>query len=116
MEAEKTNRFYCGHCEQEVSRRTLYTHKRLYYNRMSKEWSKQKISYAENAGIDRQTPDVRQGGDERSETDTDDVGDFESADDSRSHLHHSFETGVIFCNCKYYYNYIEYIAHFVLFA
>ena len=61
MEAAKTNRFYCGHCEQEVSRRTLYTHKRLYYNRMSKEWSKQKISYAENAGIDRQTPDVRQG-------------------------------------------------------
>ena len=99
MEEAKKNRFYCGHCEQEVSRRTLYAHKRLYYNRMSKEWSKEKISYADTAGRDRQTPDVREGRDERSVSDEDDMVGFESIHDSRSPLH--FETGVRFCNCKH---------------
>ena len=31
--AAKAKRFYCGHCKEEVSRTTLYAHKRLYYNR-----------------------------------------------------------------------------------
>ena len=29
----------CGHCEQEVSKRTFYQHKRLYYDSKSKTWS-----------------------------------------------------------------------------
>ena len=45
MEATRTKRFYCGHCDQEVSRTTLYAHKRLYYNRTTREWSKVRVSY-----------------------------------------------------------------------
>ena len=45
MEAMRTKNFYGGHCDQEVSRTTLYAHKRLYYNRTTREWSKVRVSY-----------------------------------------------------------------------
>ena len=46
MEAEtKTKRYFCGHCEETVSRTTLYAHKRLYYNRTIRQWSKDRVSY-----------------------------------------------------------------------
>jgi len=67
MEAAKTKHLYCGHCEQEVSRSTLYAHKRLYCNRMTREWLKARISYV---GSDHQTPGPHE---ESPESDADDL-------------------------------------------
>ena len=40
MEGRATRKLVkCGHCEQEVSKRTFYQHKRLYYDSKSKTWS-----------------------------------------------------------------------------
>lgn len=47
-----SKRYYCGHCDQEVSRTTLYSHKRLYYNRTRREWSKARVSYPTAADTD----------------------------------------------------------------
>lgn len=32
----------CGHCDEEVSRRTFYQHKRLYFDPTSKVWNRDK--------------------------------------------------------------------------
>lgn len=40
-----SKRFYCRHCEQEVSKSTLYSHKKLYYDKRAKLWSKHRICY-----------------------------------------------------------------------
>lgn len=65
-------RLYCGHCEQEVSRSSLYARKQLYYNRMTWEWSKARISYV---GSDHQTPGPRE---ESPESDADDLDTLRS--------------------------------------
>ncbi len=39
----------CGHCEQEVSKRTFYHHKRLYYDSKSKTWNHDARVYHENS-------------------------------------------------------------------
>lgn len=72
MEATKMKRLYCGHCEQEVSRSSLYARKQLYYNWMTWEWSKARISYV---GSDHQTPGPRE---ESPESDADDLGTLPS--------------------------------------
>ena len=47
---EKKSRIYsCGHCNEEVSRTTFYAHKRLYYNRSTKEWSRVRVNFAEES-------------------------------------------------------------------
>ena len=40
----------CGHCNQEVSKRTLYQHKRLYFDSKSKTWSSDKRVYHDTTG------------------------------------------------------------------
>ena len=50
--ATKAKRFYCGHCKEEVSRTTLYAHKRLYYNRTTN--SQTRVIYTSGgADLDR---------------------------------------------------------------
>ena len=85
MKTAKPKRFYCGHCEQEVSRGTLYAHKRLYYNRMTREWSKARINYT---GSDYHATDCHEDGDEESISDHEDLDNaqysplhFESQDE-----------------------------------
>ena len=39
----------CGHCEQEVSKRTFYQHKRLYFDSKSKTWSREARVYHDTA-------------------------------------------------------------------
>lgn len=43
--AEKSSRklVLCGHCGEEVSKRTYYLHKRLYYDTTSQEWSEKRV-------------------------------------------------------------------------
>lgn len=85
MKTAKPKRFYCGHCEQEVSRGTLYAHKRLYYNRMTREWSKTRVGYT---GSDYHATGCHEESDEESQSDADDFDDgqysplhFESQDE-----------------------------------
>ena len=50
----------CGHCEQEVSKRTFYHHKRLYYDSKSKTWNHDARIYHEknSSADDFQLPSV----------------------------------------------------------
>ena len=38
----ESKRFYCEHCEEEVSRTTFYSQ---YYDRTTRKWSKERVSY-----------------------------------------------------------------------
>ena len=50
MEGRSTPKLVrCGHCEQEVSKRTFYQHKRLYYNSKSKTWNRDARVYHETS-------------------------------------------------------------------
>ena len=50
----------CGHYEQEVSKRTFYHHKRLYYNSKSKTWNHDTRVYheANSSADDFQLPTI----------------------------------------------------------
>ena len=40
------NRVYCPHCEQNLSKTTFYAHKRSYFNKLKREWSKSRGYFA----------------------------------------------------------------------
>ena len=62
----------CGHCEQEVSKRTFYHHKRLYYDSKSKTWNHDARVYHEknSSADDFQLPSVSVDHDNPSTTQT----------------------------------------------
>ena len=39
----KNSRLFCQHCEEKVSKRTYYNHKRLYFDRKTRRWSKTRL-------------------------------------------------------------------------
>lgn len=43
MERSTTKRFFCGHCNQNLSKTVFYQHRRLYYNIALNEWSKSRL-------------------------------------------------------------------------
>lgn len=48
----KGKKRFCGHCEQEVSRRTFYKHKRLFYDNNAKKWSDKRVYYDDPSAHD----------------------------------------------------------------
>ena len=38
-ERRRKGRYYCGHCEEKISKTLNFKHKRLYYNPDSEEWT-----------------------------------------------------------------------------
>lgn len=41
MEASSVSkRYYCGHCEEKISKTLYFKHKKLYYDAVTKEWMK----------------------------------------------------------------------------
>ena len=41
--AENPSRLHCGHCDEYLSKTVYYQHKRLFYDRRSKKWSKHQV-------------------------------------------------------------------------
>ena len=41
----RRKRYYCGHCKDYVSKTLFYQHKRLYFDRKAKKWSKERLYF-----------------------------------------------------------------------
>ena len=41
----ENQKYFCGHCEQVLCRASYYSHRRRYYNHLTKQWSKTKLPY-----------------------------------------------------------------------
>lgn len=44
----RKGRYYCGHCEEKISKTLYFRHKRLYYNPDSEEWISSKETQVDN--------------------------------------------------------------------
>ena len=58
--------YFCGHCLQEVFKTLFFKHKKLYYNKHTREWSKERVTthcdfgddfeFAEAEALERENP------------------------------------------------------------
>ena len=80
MESRRKNLrrlWYCGHCDKDVSKSTFYAHRRLYYDRKTKKWSKTQLFIA-NESEERRILDCSS--DSELSDEHDDVPDFNFED------------------------------------
>ena len=43
MIMSSTKKYFCGHCKDAVSKTLFFKHKKLYYDRKTKEWKSQRL-------------------------------------------------------------------------
>ena len=44
-----SKRYFCEHCEQQLSKTSYFKHKRLYYDRKSETWKKERVHYTDSS-------------------------------------------------------------------
>ena len=49
MASSTTKRYFCDHCEQELSKTSYFKHKRLFYDRTSERWQKERVHYNDSS-------------------------------------------------------------------
>ena len=49
MASSTTKRYFCDHCEQELSKTSYFKHKRLFYDRTSESWQKERVHYNDSS-------------------------------------------------------------------
>lgn len=52
MASSMIKRYFCGHCEQQLSKTSYFKHKRLFYDRKSGSWKKKRIHYQADHSVD----------------------------------------------------------------
>ena len=43
MASNKVDRYFCGHCEQVLTKTLFFKHKRMYYDRAKSVWRKERV-------------------------------------------------------------------------
>lgn len=46
------NRVYCPHCDKKLSKTTFYAHKRLYFNQLTRKWSKSRVNFTPSTAVE----------------------------------------------------------------
>jgi hypothetical protein len=49
MASTTAKRYFCDHCEQQLSKTTYFKHKRLFYDRKSESWKKERVHYTDSS-------------------------------------------------------------------
>ena len=55
---KKLRPWYCGHCDKVVSKSTFYSHRRRYYDKKTRKWSKTQL-FLSNESEERRMLDCR---------------------------------------------------------
>ena len=42
----KPKRYFCGHCDKKVSKTLLFEHRKLFYDKLAKQWRKERVVQA----------------------------------------------------------------------
>ena len=45
VDGESSKQRFCGHCEKYLSKSVYYRHRRLYYNKLTEQWSSTRLFY-----------------------------------------------------------------------